>query len=473
MVGKDLNANKAYYKRRFNGDHTIVFREFESDCGGLRCCIIYSDGMIDHQVINRDIILPIQRLNLEKKNPQLNLVTYLKKRIIIVDGISYEVEAETIINGILYGDTVLIMDGYDIALLIQTKGWEKRPVSEPKVERVIFGPKEAFTESILTNVSLIRKRITCPNLKFESYVLGKQTKTKVFLIYIEGLAPEDRIKELRRQLRLIHLDALIDIKEIGEEIHPQGYTIFSMSGFSERPDVITSKLLEGRIAIACDGSPEVLYVPNFFYEQFIIHEDYYNNYIFSIINRLLRIIAFILTTCTPAIYIALIGFHQQMLPKQIFMSIASAREGVPFPSVLELVLLLITFEILREAGTRIPESIGGAVSIVGALILGDAAVRAQIISAPIVIVAAITGITSMMLIQTIQALIVIRLGLLLISSIFGLYGFIFGVMFITTHLLSLDSCGIPYMTYVYNIRKSRDAVVRLPLQHRKINTQKK
>lgn len=473
MVGKDLNANKAYYKRRFEGDSTVVFREVESSCGNLRCCIIYLEGMINHQIINRDIILPLQSFNIEKKKLELNLITYLKEKVIVVDGINYATEAESIIENILYGDTVLIVDGYEVALLIQTQGWEKRAIEQATVERVIYGPKEAFTEAVMTNLSMVRRRIINSSLKFENTVLGKQTKTKVYILYIKDLAPQDRVDELKRRLRLIHIEALIDIKEIGEEIGAKSYSIFNMFGYTERPDVITSKLLEGRVAIACNGSKEMLYLPNFFYEQFIINEDYYNNYIFSLINRLLRVLAFILTTCTPSLYIALIGFHQQMLPKQIFMSIASAREGVPFPSILELILLLITFEILREAGTRLPETIGSAISIVGALILGDAAVRAQIISAPIVIVAALTGITSMMLMQTMQALIVIRFGLLIISSIFGLYGFIFGVMFLTTYLLSLESFGVPFMTYTYNIRKTKDTVIRLPRQHRHVNTQKK
>lgn len=469
MVGKDLDMNKAYYKRRFKGDSTVIFREFESDCGQLRCCIIYLDGMIDHQIINRDIILPIQRLNLEKKKPELDLITYLKKRIIIVDGINYATDAEPIINSVLYGDTLLIIDGSEIALMIQTKGWDKRAIEKPTGEKGIYGPKEAFTEAVMTNLSMIRRRIINPNLKFESIVIGKQTGTKIFIIYIEGLTPQDRIDEIRRRVRLIHLDALQNIKEIGEELSPKGFSIFSMNGYSERPDVITAKLLEGRVAIASDGSPEVLYAPQIFLDQYLIYEDYYNNYAFSIINRILRLLAFIITTCTPSIYIALIGFHQQMLPKQIFMSIAKAREGVPFPSVLELILILITFEIIREAGTRIPESVGGAISIVGALILGEAAVRAQIISAPIIIVAALTGITSMMIIQSIQAIIIIRYGLLVLSSAFGLYGFIFGVMFLSIHLLSLESFGIPYMTYVYNIRKNKDSIIRLPRQHK--NTQ--
>lgn len=473
MVGKDLNENKAYYKRRFKGDSTVIFRELESDCGLLQCCLIYIDGMINHEIINRDIILPIQRLNLDKKKLDLDIITYLKKRILIVDEISYATEAEVIINHILCGDTVIMVDGYHIALTIQSKGWEKRSIGEPEVERTIYGPKEAFTEAIMTNLSMIRRRLINPNLKFEGMVLGKQTGTKVFVIYISQLTPHERIDEMKRKLSLIHLEALIDIKDIGEEITDHPYSIFSMNGFSERPDAIVSKLLEGRVVVACDGSPEMLYAPNFFYEQFFINEDYYNNYIFSFINRLLRIIAFILTTCIPSIYIALIGFHQQMLPKEIFMSIASARQGVPFPSILELILLLITFEILREAGTRLPANIGGAISIVGALILGEAAVRAQIISAPIVIVAALSGITSMMLMQTIHALIVIRFGLLLLSSLFGLYGFIFGIMFLTAYLLSLNSFGVPYLTYAYNSRFNKDTIIRLPWQHKKINTQKK
>lgn len=469
MIVEDLKVNKDYYKTRFKNDSTIIFRDIESDCGQVKGCLIFVDGMINHDIISRNIILPIQRLNLERKHPNKDILSFLKNRVIAADEIQLVTDKDLIVKSILYGDTLLMIEGHSSCLLVQTKGWEKRAITQPETERVIVGSKESFTESITTNLSMIRRRIITSDLKFEAMEVGETTKTKIFIMYLEGVAPQELIDEITNKIGTMHIDAVIDSQYITECISNQPLSIFRTIGLSERPDVIVSKLLEGRVAIGCDGSPEVIYGPYLFCEQFMINEDYYNIYIFSFINRLLRIIAFIISTSIPAVYIALISFHQQMLPREIFMSIAAAREGVPFPSFLELFLLLITFEILREAGTRLPTNIGGAISIVGALILGEAAVSAQIVSAPVVIVAALAGITSIMLTQSIQALIIIRFGLLTISGIFGMYGYIFGVTVLSTYLFSIDSFGVPYMTFIYNIRSNKDSISRMPVKYHQNN----
>ncbi|PKM95122.1 MAG: spore germination protein [Firmicutes bacterium HGW-Firmicutes-1] len=469
MTGKDLQENIAYFKRRFKSDSTVIFRDLESDCGQIKGCLIFIKGMINHEIISRSIILPIQRLNLEKKQHNSDILSFLKKRIITADEIQLVTETEFIVKSLLYGDTLLMIDGYSACLLIQTKGWEKRGINEPDTERAILGSKEAFTESIVTNLTMIRRRIIDSDLKFEAMEVGTVTRTKIFMIYLENVAPQELIDEIKTKINSIKIDAVLDSQYITECISNQPLSIFRTVGLSERPDVITAKLLEGRVAIACDGTPELIYGPYLFYEQFMVNEDYYNNYIFSFINRVLRIFAFLVSTSIPAIYIALISFHQQMLPREIFMSISASREGVPFPSFLEVFLLLMTFELIREAGTRLPKNIGNAISIVGALILGEAAVGAQIVSAPVVIVAALTGITSIMLTQNIHSLMVIRYGLLSISGIFGMYGYIFGVMVLSIYLLSLNSFGVPYMTFIYNMRVNNDSIFRKPFQYNRNN----
>ncbi|PKM51317.1 MAG: spore germination protein [Firmicutes bacterium HGW-Firmicutes-7] len=469
MLGKDLQENKAYFKMLFKADSTIVFRDFESECGQVKGCLVFIDGMVDQDIISRNIILPIQTLNVESTQVDNDMLSYLKKRVITANAINFVSDIKIITKDIIYGDSLLMIEGYSDCLLIQTKGWDKRSITEPETERVIRGSKESFTEAIVTNLTMIRRRIITSDLKFEAMEVGKTTKTKVFVIYLEGVAPQVLIDKIIQKITKMEIDAILDSQYITEYLSDHPLSIFRTIGVSERPDVIAAKILEGRVAISCDGTPEVIYGPYLFYEQFVINEDYYNNYIFSFINRIIRILAFVISSSVPAVYIALISFHQQMLPREIFISIAASREGVPFPSFLELFLLLITFEVLREAGTRLPKNIGGAISIVGALILGEAAVSAQIVSAPVVIVAALAGITSMIITQSVQSLIVIRFGLLTISGLLGMYGYIFGVMFLTTYLLGLNSFDIPYMTFIYNSRLVKDAIAQRSRRYQQNN----
>lgn len=470
MSSSNLEDNIEHYKKLFIGDDTAVFRDIESRCGYFKCCLISIEGMVSQEVISSDIVFPIQRFAMDK-GPCNNLegLQFLQKSVIRSTTEVVTLNSEQTINKVLYGDSLLLVEGYSEGLIVETKGWEKRSIEEPTSERVIHGAKESFTESVITNLSLLRRKITDRALKCESIVSGKRTNTKLFMVYMKDVAPSELVSEVRNRIYTINMDAVLDAQYVVGSISDKKNSIFRLMGYSERPDVIAAKVLEGKVAIFCDHTPEVIYAPYLFYEQFMVNEDYYNNYIFAVINRVIRILSWLITTCIPAMYLALIAFHQQLLPREIFLSIATSRQGVPFPSLFELLLLLITFEILREAGTRLPKNIGDAISIVGTLILGDAAVRAQIVSAPIVIVAALAGITSMMLPQSIQALIIIRFGLLILSALFGLYGFIFGVMFLSIYLISLTSLGVPYMTFIYNIRKSKDTLFRLPWYNQKNN----
>jgi len=378
--------------------------------------------------------------------------------------ISELLDLDKLASSVVYGDTLLLIDGVVSALIIDNKGWQVRAISQPDSEVVVRGPREGFTESIETNLSMISRKIINPDLKFESLEVGIRTKTKISICYLESLAADKILEELKKRLKNIDLDGVLESGYIEELIKDAPLSPFKTIGSTERPDVVAASLLEGRIAVVCDGTPYVLTLPFIFVEYFQTNEDYYQNFIFGSIGRILRIIGFILTTSTPAIYIALTTYHQEMIPTPLLLSVASARQGVPFPTVVETLIMGITFEILREAGTRLPRPIGQSISIVGALVLGEAAVSARLVSAPMVIVIALTGITSLMLPKMTGSLILIRLIFIFLASTMGLYGYIFGVIGLFIHLMSIRSFGIPYMLSIGSISKQeiKDTFIRAP-----------
>ncbi|MFT9494389.1 spore germination protein [Anaerosolibacter sp.] len=455
-----LEDNILIFKKIFAGNDLIVFRTIRNQHDDkLLFCLIYADGMTDKETIQDTVILPLIGAKISS-----NSLDDIKDTVIGSGNIEIDNRIDELVKSIIYGDSVLLMDGSQEALIVDTKGWEKRKITEPIGEAAVRGPREGFTESIQTNLSLIWRKIISPDLKMEYTEIGKRTKTKVCICYLKSLASEKIIQELRKRLGEIEIDSILESGYIESFVQDAPLSPFETMGSTERPDVVAAKLLEGRIAVFCDGTPFVLTLPFLFMEYFQVNEDYYHNFIYSSFNRLLRYFAFLFSTSIPAIYIALTTYHQEMIPTPLLLSISASRQGVPFPTVFEALAMGITFEILREAGTRLPKPIGETVSIVGALVLGEAAVTARIVSAPIVIVTAITGITSLMLPKMLGALSIVRFSFIILSSFLGLYGYIFGVVGLFIHLMSIRSFGIPYMLHLGSIDKEdvKDTIIRAP-----------
>lgn len=463
ILSKSLEENIAIFKKLFKDDDTLIFRRFENQHNNnIKCCILFSDGMISSSSLNDNIIKPIMLSStIDSKKNILDAIMYHVLSSNSVEKIS---EVNKIIDSIVRGDTILFAEGSSEALTISSKGWQTRAITEPEAERVIRGPREGFTESLMMNLTLIRRRIATNKLKFKFRSLGVQSHTKICICYIEGIVNEKILKELNKRLDDINIDGITGSGSITELIKDSPFSPFKTVGSTERPDVVAAKLLEGRIAVVIDGTPVTLTLPFIFVENFQSNEDYYINFYFSSINRILRILSFILTISFPAVYVALTTFHQEMIPTPLIKSISAARQGVPFPTVIELLLLLLAFEILREAGTRMPTNIGQALSIVGALVLGQASVEARIVSAPIVIIVALTAITGLALPKLKGAEIIIRLILVLLSSVIGLYGYIFGIIGLLIHLFEIRSFGIPYMLSLtnYGTHDLTDTGIRAP-----------
>ncbi|MBU3177441.1 spore germination protein [Clostridium estertheticum] len=462
-LSKSLDENINIIKNIFINDTTVVYRALSiGKHTNPKCMLIYIDGMANLKVINEDVIKPLLLNDIPEINNS-NIIDILIQKVLLTADNKKNSSVDNIINGIIYGKTMLFIDGVDQVISINTIGWQTRSISEPQAETIVRGPREGFTESMNLNLTLLRRRLINPNLKFEFMRIGKQTKTQICICYIDGIAKEDIHKELMTRLNGINIDGILDSGYIEELIKDAPYSPFRTIINTERPDVVAGKLLEGRFAIICDGSPVVLTLPTIFVEVFQSNEDYYDNFLYSSFIRILRWLCFFISTSIPAIYVALVTFHQELIPTPLLISIYAARKGVPFPSLVEVLSMTIIFEILKEAGLRMPKNVGGAVTIVGALVLGDAAVNARLVSAPVVEITAITGIAGIMLPQVL-GVVSIRIIFLILSSFLGFYGYIFGVMGLVLHMMSLRSFGIPYMTNVpsFSAQDIKDTVIRAP-----------
>ncbi|MCK9267797.1 MAG: spore germination protein [Alkaliphilus sp.] len=451
----------------------VLYREIKIGVeGNYRAVIISIDGMTDKDILN-DYVLKNLMINSRIAPPDIGI---LKRHIsdVIKDKTLSAAEMKEIktieqaVEDILIGDTVLILDNYDKIIVIGTKGWEKRGVTEPETENVVRGPREGFIETLRVNTTMIRRRIRDHKLKIKGYQIGKRSKTDVSVLYIEDLVDEDVLKELDKRLRAIDIDAIIDSGYIEQFIEDDWRSIFPQVQNTERPDVAAAALYEGRAVIVVDNSPFVLIIPSGFNAMVQSAEDYYERWGIATFLRILRYISLLVSLYTPALYIAVTAFHPQMLPAKLLISIAANRTGVPFPSVLEAVIMEIILEILREAGVRLPGPIGQTIGIVGAIVIGQAAVDAGIVGSIMIIVVSITAIASFATpsFNLAAGVRLLRFGLIIASAILGLYGIMLVTILILIHLCSLKSFGVPYLTpytaYVKQHSDLKDTFIRAP-----------
>lgn len=450
----------------------IVLREIiiGSDAP-IRAALFYTEGLVDtkslHHYLMEPLMLKMDRLEWGKMlDSEGGFLRRLKEDVLTIAAVMEVSDFENLFTALLSGNVILLFDGYCDGFLLSLKGWDARSISEPATETIIRGPRDSFTETLRTNTALIRRRIRDTRLRVEQRMIGRSTKTDVAIMYIEGIANASVVEEVRTRLDRIDLDSILESSYIEEEIQDRTLTPFPTIYNTERPDVVCANLLEGRVAIVVDGTPFVLTVPAIFVEFFQSADDYYQRADISTLLRLLRLICFFIALIGPSIYIAITTFHQEMLPTMLLISLAAQREGVPFPAFMEALLMEVTFEILREAGVRMPRAVGQAMSIVGTLVIGTAAVDAGIVSAAMVIVVSITAIATFVFPAFSMGIPVriLRFCLMALAASFGIFGIIVGLIALVLHLCSLRSFGVPYMTPIAPIQMSdqKDVLLRVP-----------
>lgn len=464
-IGPSLRNNLDTVRAAMGGSQDVIFREFAMP-GGTEAALVYIDGLINSQLLHDSILESL--LNGGASGAGRSLLDSVVKEILVAGDIGRTSDLNVLYDNLLSGDAVLLLDGCEEAVRIGVSGAEDRNVTEPVSQSVTRGPMEAFNENLRTNTALIRKRIKDTRLRVESLHVGRVTKTNVALVYLSGIANDKIVEEVRIRLNRIDIDGILESGNIEEWIEDKTYTPFPTVYNSERPDTIAAGVLEGRVAILVDGTPFVLLVPALFVHFFQAAEDYTQRFDISSLIRSIRYLSLVITLLAPALYIAVTTFHQEMLPTNLLINLAAQREGVPFPAFIEALLMEITYEILREAGVRMPRTVGQAVSIVGTLVIGQAAVQAGIVSAVMVIIVSITAIASYVIPSGSMSITVRMLRFLFmgLAASFGLYGILIGLITLALHVSGLRSFGIPYMAPWAPIipEDLKDTLFRLPIR---------
>lgn len=432
--------------------------------------IAYIEGMADINLLNENILKPVMEKQVgvhfeHIAKTKTSIINILRENVLTCSEITEIKDFSQTIKNNLSGDVILYVDGTATALSISLPGVKSRNISEPLTDAVVRGPREGFTELLQTNKSMIRRKIKNTNLKFEYMTIGEQTSTTVAICYIKGIANDQIIETVRRRLKEIDTDAILESGYLEAFIEDAPFTIFPTIGNYEKPDSVCAKLLEGRVAILCDGTPFVLTVPYLFVEVLQTSEDYYVGSFVATFSRLIRIMGLFISINLPAIYLALICFHQEVIPFKLLITISSSREGVPYSAFTEAFFMLFTFEILREAGIRMPRPVGSTVSIVGALVLGQSAVQAGLVSTPMVIVTAITAISGSTATPLSGPIPIIRVAALVVANSVGLLGVVLINIALLIHLSTLRSFDIPYLAPFSPLSGTdlKDTVVRVPV----------
>lgn len=448
----DLSLNLRVLERLFHRCSDWVVRAFRI-AGGRRAALVYFEGLVDGARLEESVVKPLQHqaFPVRGEPPRGEAVRhFLEQHAVALSTVRAVKAVRAVVKGVVYGDAALLIDGEASALLLRAPAVRQRGIDEPQIESVIRGPREGFVEHLHTNIGLLRRRIRSPRLKLETLRLGRLTGTQVAIAYVHGLTPPPLVEEARRRLRRIDIDGVLDSAYVEELIEDDPYSPFPQMLATERPDVVAAHLLEGRVAILVDGTSFALVAPVTLWALMQASEDYYERYFIATALRGLRYLFALIALMLPAVYIAITTFHQEMLPTSLLLTVAATREGIPFPSIIEALIMEVSFEALREAGIRLPKTVGQAVTIVGALVIGQAAVQAGIVSAPIIIVVALTGIASFTFprFNLGIAIRLLRFPIMLMAATLGLYGVILGVLAVLVHLCGLRSFGVPYLSPV-------------------------
>lgn len=463
-VFTSIALNKTVLEEKFKKSSDVIFHEFTTFTG-VKVLIVYIEGLVNKEILGRDVINSFITKSKELKLDNDTMDPNILKTLIAATSVIETKSMSAVVDDLVNGNAVLFVDKINTALLIDSKGWDKRAVAEPDTESVIRGPREGFIENLRTNTSLLRRKIKNPNLVFEELSLGKQTKTNIAIAYIDGIVNQLVLSEVRKRINKIDSDSILETGYIEQFIEDSPFSPVATISNTQKPDILAAKLLEGRVAIFCDGTPHALTVPHVFIEALQTSEDYYMRPFITFSWRILRIIALIITILLPGLYVALQTYHQEMIPTILLLRMAGSISDIPFPAGAEMFIMVLFYEFLRESGIRLPRAVGSAISIVGALIVGESAVSAGLVSAPVVIVIAATGVSGFIVPALSEAIVVYRFFFLIAGTVMGLYGIVCGLFIVVTQAVSLRSFGIPYTSPLapYDRGILQDFVIRFPL----------
>lgn len=426
-----------YISEKLKDSFDVKKREVDTALG--KATLIFIDNLIGTVFVSEYIVAPLRRAR-----DCITSVDDVANNILDINIVGFAKNADDAVLHILSGDVIIVFQNGDKIIFCEAKGFVRRGVATPITEAVLKGPREGFTETFVDNIALIRRRVKNPDLKFEPIYAGKKSNTVVCLTYINGVTPESLVNSVRDIVKNLNYDFILDTNYVEDKLKAKR-TLFDTIGYTEKPDEVVAKIMEGRIAILVDGTPFVITAPYFFLENFHAPDDYYLNKYFANFTRVLRWIAFFLATFLPGAYVAVTTYHFQLIPSLFVYRLAVARAGVPFPTSVEVIIMMIFFQIVKEAGLRLPQPIGTAMSIVAALILGDAAAGAGITSRVTILIIAVSTVSYFLVPKVYGAVAIWSVIIVLFGSFHGLPGYFIGCIVFFAHLASLKSCNYNYL----------------------------
>ncbi len=440
-LSNSIEKNLMKVKELFPNSSDLNSREM--NLGKTKILILCCEGLVDTEKLIISLVTPLMRAKSDKEYTSQELCEFvMNESVLSIEQILLYDFSDLFIK-LMSGFAIVLIEGQTVAFALGMHGFKFRGVTEPSNEINELGSKEAFTEPIRINLSMIRRRIKSPDLLFEMTSVGKKSNTDVCLIYLADKVSPKLLAEVKKKIENVKSDIVLDSTYIRPFLEKNPFSLFSSIGNTERPDVLCGKINEGRIAILVDGSPYALIVPYLFSENFKSFDDYAHRPYFSSFVRILKYLSFYISFLLPGGYVAITTFHPELLPRDLLFSIASSEDMIPFSLTVEALFIYLVFEIMREAGIRLPNAVGHTIGIVGALVIGDAAVNAGLISAPMVIVVAITAICAFCVPQLYEPVMVLRFIFILIGGFFGLFGVALFAVFVSAIICSMTSMSIP------------------------------
>ncbi|MFD2168554.1 spore germination protein [Tumebacillus lipolyticus] len=470
-VSDSFQANERWIRQTFHNCQEVFVQHLKlpSRTSPRSLLFAYCEGLADEERLNQQVIPSIkqlfQTLSVESVDPDLLVKAWQYFSVIKTD------RMETTISPIFEGKLVVLIEGVQAVYLLDIAKPPKRDPSEPRTEISIKGPRDGFTEELTDNLALIRKRLKTNSLQTEFFFLGKRSHTRVALLYIEDIANEKTIEDVRTKIDQIDVDAVYSSTQVEEQIVNSKLSMFPQMDYSGRPDYVVDALLKGRFAIMVDTSPIALIAPCNIFLMLKASEDLHNSYVFATFERILRVIGLVVAVLLPGFYVAITSYHQDQIPLSLLATLLIARKGIPLPIPLEAFIMLLLFELFQEAGARLPSKVGQTLAVVGGLIIGDAAIRAGIASPSLLVVAGITAVTTFTLInQSLAgAVSIMRMLIMMVAAFFGLFGFFVAMVTLLIYLANMRSFGIPYLSPISppDLKSILQSVILLPASKRK------
>lgn len=464
-VSRVLEINERWAEAEFAHCQDVKMQKATFHTGKDRAVLfVYCEGMADMKQLNETVIPglrnALEQIGFRQLNEESLLAHWPRSAI----------ETERDLDGLALklfnGQLVIFVDGIDAAFVLDISNIPSRKPEEANTEVSIRGPRDGFVEEITVNVALIRKRIKSTSLAFEQTRIGRRGQTKIGLLFIRDVIRPEVVEEVRKRLNRIDIDALYSINELEELLEESSWTLFPTLDYSGRPDYVVSSLLRGRFVVLLDGVPTVLIGPGNLTLMFKTAEDLHTSYYFVAFGRVLRLIGLFITLFLPGFYIGITTYHPDQVPLTLLATIVVNRKGVPFPTPVEAMIMLIAFELFREAGIRLPNAIGMTLTVVGGLVIGDASIRAGLTSPSLLVVIAITAVSSFTLVN--QSLVgtvsIMRVAIIIAASLLGIFGFLISIFAILVYVAKIRSFGLPYLAPVspFNFEDLGHAIFRMP-----------